>query len=63
MKEVRKEGWQAAAGVNARGTEGRKEDLSEIICRFQAAGVDQILRAFKTLDAVGKGELTVDEVK
>ena len=31
--------------------------------RFQAAGVDQIRRAFKALDAEGKGELSVDEVK
>ena len=31
--------------------------------RFRAAEVDQIRRAFKTLDAEGKGELTADEVK
>ena len=38
-------------------------DLFLLFGRFQAAGVDQIRRAFKALDTEGKGELSVEEVK
>ncbi len=31
--------------------------------RFQAAGIDQIRRAFHVLDPEGKGDLTVEEVR